>query len=268
MFVKVATIQMNIKLTDIEYNVEHAVELINSSDARIIVLPELFNTGYIFDSPDEILPFSEPADGYTITTMQKIAKEKNCYISGGFAEKDGEDIYNSSFLLGGDGLLGIYRKAHLFRDEKRVFKPGNLPLRIYNIDGFNVGLMICFDWLFPEIARSYALMGADIILHSANLVLPFCPDALITRALENRMYFILSNRIGKEAMGNKLLRFIGESEIVSPDGDVLVRAGGNCEGVFEVTINPFLSRDKDITPLNNIFEDRRIDLYSQKLLTK
>ncbi|MGC8928598.1 MAG: nitrilase-related carbon-nitrogen hydrolase [Myxococcota bacterium] len=268
MFVKVATVQMNIKFADVKYNVEHAIELLQDCDARIIVLPELFNTGYMFDSPDDILPFSEPKDGYTIKTIHKIAKEKNCYITGGFAERDGEDIYNSSFIIGPEGLIGIYRKAHLFRDEKKVFKPGNLPLKLYNIDGFNVGLMICFDWLFPEIARSYALMGADIICHSANLVLPFCPDALITRALENRIYFILSNRIGKETMGERFLRFIGESEIVSPDGDVLVRAGKDCEGVFDIEINPFLSRDKNITPLNDIFEDRRTDLYSKRLLSK
>ncbi|MCX7945203.1 MAG: acyltransferase [Deltaproteobacteria bacterium] len=263
---KVATVQMNIKFADIQHNVSRAKELIENSNARLIVLPELFNTGYMFDSPEEILSFSEDTNGYTIKVLESIAKSKECYITGGFAEKDNNNIYNSSFLIGPTGLCGIYRKIHLFRDEKRVFKPGDLPLRLYEIDGFNIGLMICFDWLFPEISRSYALMGADIICHSANLVLPFCPDALITRALENRMFFILSNRIGCESMGDKLLKFIGKSEIVAPNGDVLIRAGADVEGIFEVEIDPLQARDKNITPLNNIFEDRRCDMYSEKLL--
>ncbi len=265
---KVATVQMNIKFADVSYNVEHALDLIKRSDARLIVLPELFNTGYMFDSPEEILAFAEDKNGFTIQSFLRIAKEKNCYITGGFAEKERDKIYNSSFLVGPEGLSGIYRKVHLFRDEKKIFSPGNLPLRLYNIDGFNAGLMICFDWLFPEIARSYALMGADIICHSANLVLPYCPDALITRALENRVFFILSNRIGKESMGDRILRFIGKSEIVAPDGDVLLRAGTDTEGIFEAEIEPSMARDKNITPLNNIFEDRRCDIYSEKILKK
>lgn len=265
---KVATIQMDIRFGDVIYNVNHAIELIGESKSRLIVLPELFNTGYLFDSPEEILSLSEDTTGFTISSLHKIAKEKNCYISGGFAEKEGDKVYNSSFLIGPDGLCGIYRKIHLFRDEKRIFQSGNLPLKLYTIDGFKIGLMICFDWLFPEISRSYALMGADIICHSANLVLPFCPDALITRALENRIFYILSNRIGSEKMGDKILRFIGKSEIVAPDGDVLLRAGADTEGIFEVEIDPLLARDKNITPLNNIFEDRRCDIYSPSILKK
>ncbi len=265
---KVATVQMNIRFADVSFNVEHAAEFIRKSDAHLIVLPELFNTGYMFDSPEQILDFCEDRSGYTIRTFEKISRDKNCYITGGFAEKGDDGIYNSSFLIGPNGLIGIYRKIHLFREEKRIFKPGNLPLRLYDIDGFNIGLMICFDWLFPEISRSYALMGADIICHSANLVLPFCPDALITRALENRIYFILSNRIGRESMGNKILKFIGKSEVVSPEGDVLLRVGAETEGIFEVEIDPLLARDKNITPLNHIFEDRRIDIYSPQLLKK
>jgi len=263
---RVATIQMDIRFADVEHNVNHAIELIRTTNARLVVLPELFNTGYMFDSPEGISAFCETKQGYTIRSISDVAREKNCFIVGGFAERDADSIYNSSFLIGPDGLKGIYRKIHLFRDEKKVFKKGNLPLTLYDVDGFNIGLMICFDWLFPEISRSLALMGADIICHSANLILPFCPDALITRALENRIFFILSNRIGSESMGTKTLRFIGRSEVVAPDGDVLIRAGGDSEGVFEVEINPLEARDKNITPLNDVFEDRRCDLYSQLIL--
>lgn len=265
---KVAAVQMNIAFSRVSQNVERAIDLIRSTDARLIVLPELFNTGYMFDSPEEILAFSEETDGFTVREISKIAKERDCFISGGFAEKYNNDSYNSSFLIGPDGLIGIYRKLHLFRDEKRIFKRGDLPLRVYEIDGFRIGLMICFDWLFPEISRSLALMGADIICHSANLILPFCPNALITRAIENRIFFILSNRIGTEKMGERSLKFIGESEVVAPNGDVLIRAGSDCEGVFEAEINPFEARDKNITPLNNIFEDRRCEMYSDKIIKK
>jgi predicted amidohydrolase len=122
--------------------------------------------------------------------------------------------------------------------------------------------MICFDWFFPESMRTLALMGADIVAHPSNLVLPYCPTAMPVRCLENRVYSITSNRIGTESRKNgQSLRFIGQSLIVSPEGKVLVKASENQEVVTSIEINPELARNKSLNPLNNLFEDRRPELY-------
>ncbi|HAP67080.1 MAG TPA: acyltransferase, partial [Nitrospinae bacterium] len=129
-----------------------------------------------------------------------------------------------------------------------------------------IGMMICFDWLFPEVARILSLKGADIICHPSNLVLPHCPQAMITRCIENRVFVITANRVGvEERIKGRRLKFIGQSEIVSPDGKILYRASANKEEIGIVDIDPKMARNKNITPLNNIFKDRRKDLYKPLL---
>ena len=122
--------------------------------------------------------------------------------------------------------------------------------------------MICFDWRFPETARSLALLGADLIAHPSNLVLAHCPQAMITRCLENRVFAVTADRVGTEdRMG--VLKFIGQSQIVDPDGNILVRASETEEEVQIVEIDLEKARDKFLTPNNHIFKDRREDLYHQ-----
>ena len=123
--------------------------------------------------------------------------------------------------------------------------------------------MICFDWRFPEITRSLALNGAEIIAHPSNLVLPHCPQAMITRCLENRVYAITANRVGNEnRVPDEVLHFIGQSQVVDPDGNLLIRASDIEEEVQIVEIDPGKAREKFINSKNDIFKDRRPDLYS------
>jgi predicted amidohydrolase len=122
--------------------------------------------------------------------------------------------------------------------------------------------MICFDWLFPESVRSLALMGADIIAHPSNLVLPYCPQAMPIRCLENRVFAITANRIGEERRKQgEPLRFIGSSLIVSPEGKILAKAPENEEALLIAEIEPETARNKNLNPLNNLFEDRRPEMY-------
>ncbi|MEE9614292.1 MAG: nitrilase-related carbon-nitrogen hydrolase, partial [Thermodesulfobacteriota bacterium] len=171
-------------------------------------------------------------------------------------------VYNSCVLVGPGGFIGLYRKGHLFWNEAMWFTPGDTPLAVYDIGKARVGLMICFDWLFPEAARRLALDGADIICHPSNLVLPHCPAAMITRCLENRVFAITANRVGCEQRrrGAKL-RFRGQSQVVAPDGKILYRASETREAMSLVEINPRKARNKRMTPKNDIFKDRREDLY-------
>lgn len=251
----------------IKDNVEKVFNRINSTDANLFVLPELFNTGYQFKSKKEVSELSEDVpDGYTTKTLIEIGRKKKIFIVAGIAEESRGRFYNSSILIGPKGLIGVYRKTHLFWHEKKLFTAGDTPFEVYTIGNAKIGMMICFDWLFPEVARILSLKGADIICHPSNLVLPYCPQAMITRCIENRVFAITTNRIGtEERIKRQKLKFIGQSEIVAPDGKILYRASTDKEEIGVVDIDPKIARNKNITPLNNIFKDRRKDLYKPLL---
>lgn len=125
-----------------------------------------------------------------------------------------------------------------------------------------MGMMICFDWLFPEAARSLALQGAQVILHPANLVLPFCQQAMFARALENRVFIVTVNRIGTEDEGQESNTFTGQSQVVSPKGEFLVSMSKDREQIEIINIDPDQALDKNITPFNHVMEDRRTASYT------
>ena len=235
-------------------------ELLKDVNADLIVLPELFNTGYTFVNKSELAELAETKTGETADFINSLAKEKNCWFAYGYAEKDKNFFYDSIALMAPHGLIGTYRKAHLFGEEKFFFQPGDTGFPIFAYHGVKLGMLICFDWIYPEATRTLALKGAQVILHTANLVLPYCPDALITRAIENRVFIVMADRIGKERRPGKENKFIGKSQIVSPRGEILIRVNDEaCAKV--VDINPDLALDKKATPYNDIFAERREDLY-------
>ena len=240
-------------------NVEAAVSLIKGMDADLVVLPELFNTGYQFTSWEESLALAEAVPGgETTQVLIKLAKEKRISIVAGLAEREKGTCYNSAVLVSPQGFVGCYRKLHLFYNEKLWFAPGNRPLEVYNIGTAKIGIMICFDWFFPEVARTLAVKGADILCHPANLVLPYCPQAMITRCIENRVFAITANRIGTERRTEESLSFIGTSQILGTKGEILYRASTDREESMAIEINPHNARNKHITPVNHLFDDRRI----------
>ncbi|MBI5810246.1 MAG: acyltransferase [Deltaproteobacteria bacterium] len=263
---KAAFIQTEPEFGRIEENVGDAVKKIETAadeGAALVVLPELFSTGYHFRSREEALKLAEDArGGYAVGKLAGAAKKRGLHIVAGFDEREGNKVYNSAALVGPRGVIGVYRKAHLFWSEKKFFAPGNTPFRVYDIGKARIGMMICFDWLFPEAARTLALKGADIICHPSNLVLPYCPEAMITRCLENRVFAITANRTGaEERVKGKRLEFIGTSEIVSPGGVILARASSDRAEVMTAVLDISAARRKKINPLNDIFKDRRRDLF-------
>jgi predicted amidohydrolase len=228
-------------------NLAQIEELLAGQNADLFVLPELFATGYQFKDLQEARSLAELVPGgVTTSVLTSIAKKTNTFIIAGLAEIAKDKVYNSAIVTGPNGYVGKYRKLHLFDTEKECFQKGNLPLKVFDIAGAKVGVMICFDWRFPETARALALMGADLIAHPANLVLPHCPQAMVTRCLENRVFAVTADR---------------QSQVVDPGGNILVRASMTDEEVHVVELDLSLARDKFLNSRNHIFNDRRTDMY-------
>ncbi len=258
---KIGYLQTNPIFSEKEQNFNEIEKLTANLKADLIVLPELFATGYTFISKEEAVSLAENTNGITSQFLLKIAKNTGAVIVGGFVEKEGNKIYNSAMLVSNKGVIGTYRKIHLYYKEKLWFSPGNKPLKVFKVNGVNVGIMICFDWIFPETARTLALLGAEIIAHPANLVLPYCQKAMVTRSLENRIYAITANRIGQEKRGNDDFKFTGGSQITSYDGSILSTAPLDQIFIEFVEIDQNLVRDKKLNDYNDLFRDRKKEFY-------
>jgi predicted amidohydrolase len=247
----------------VKLNVEQTVNDLSRVDADLLVLPELFNTGYQFVSREETADMAEEVPlGKTCQAMMRLARDRNVFLVFGLAERDRKGIYNSAGIVGPQGFVGRYRKTHLFDEEKLFFDPGGTGFRVFDIGLARIGVMICFDWLFPESARILALRGADIICHPANLVLPYCQKAMVTRSLENGVFTVTANRVGTESRGDKgPLTFTGGSQIVDNLGSILTELDHNKTGVIVTDIDPQRARSKAITDHNDRLEDRRPEFY-------
>jgi predicted amidohydrolase len=259
---KIGYLQFDPAFGQVDRNLARVVALIENADADLLVLPELFNTGYLFTSLKEVRDLAEEVPGgRTTEALVRTAKKNGIHIVGGLAERSGDNIYNSAVLVSPGGFVAVYRKIHLFFEEKLWFSPGDRRPAVYDIGACRVGMMVCFDWFFPETARILALKGADVICHSANLVLPYCQDAMITRCLENRVFAVTCNRTGAEQRGGKTLVYTGRSQIVDPRGNVLCRAERETEEVRVVDVDVKAARDKQLNEHNNLFADRRPRFY-------
>ena len=227
-------------------------------EADLLVLPELANSGYHFESQGQSAQLAEPVDGPFVALLRELARARNLTLVSGLAERDGSTLYNSAVLVRPDGSTELYRKLHLFLNEKDHFAPGNLGLPVFQVGAARIGLLICFDWQFPEAWRTLALRGADIVCHPSNLVLPgLAQRAIPVHALLNRLYVVTANRIGTESG----LTFTGRSILVGPRGELLAEAPEASEETRVVEIDPFLARDKSVTPRNDLLADRRPEHY-------
>lgn len=244
-------------------NLDRISAQIEGVEADLIVLPEFCATGYQFVSQEEVWALAEPVpDGPTTRRLLDLAKRKKMTIVAGLPERAQTVCYNSAVVVGPQGFIGHYRKTHLFFEETLFFTPGNSGFHVWDVGQAKIGVMICFDWYYPEAARTLALKGAEIICHPSNLVLPNCPDSMPVRCLENRVFAVTCNRTGSEARGGKdQLTFIGNSEIVTPSGAILHRAPRDQEDCCIMEIDPADARNKSVTRYNDLLRDRRESLY-------
>ncbi len=248
---------------DVARNIAMIEDLLQDVRADLLVLPELANSGYMYDTPESLASYAEPGAGagLFLSALRRLAAGIDGVIVAGFAEQGDAGLYNSAAAVSAAGVMQVYRKTHLFADEKDPFLPGDSGFRVFEFRGVRIGVMICFDWHFPESARTLARRGAQIIAHPANLVLPFCQTAMVTRSLENRIFSITANRYGAEELHGQVLTFTGASQVLDTRGQRLLQAPVAGDHVAVCEIDPALADDKRVGMRNDLFADRRPEMY-------
>ena len=269
--VKIACCQIEPHVGQKEENVDKTVRFAEeavSHRADVILLPELANTGYVFETREEAFGMAEVVPGgETTRRWEEFARERGVYLAAGIAEREGNSLYNTSVLIGPDGYLGSYRKLHLWNREKLFFEPGDLGLPVFHTPLGRLGMIVCYDMWFLETIRIHALMGVDLVLNLTNWVAgsEVERDSRVTEAVcvaqahLSSVFMAAADRIGVE----RGQPFLGRSMIVSPTGDVLAGpASFDGEEIIYAECNLTEARTrKRKTRLNHVVHDRRTDVY-------
>jgi 5-aminopentanamidase len=246
--------------------VEQAVLRAAEQGARLVVLPELVTSGYVFRDAAEARSLAEPADGPTVTRLTELARKHGLVVVAGIPEAAGETLYNSAVLVDGSGLRATYRKAHLWHGESDIFTPGSARPPVVETDVGRVGMVVCYDLEFPEWMRQVALDGADIVCAPTNW--PHEPRPEGERPIEvvrvqasaavNRTFIAVADRAGSE----RGVSWVSGSAIVSFDGYPLgVADDTGDEQIVLARCEVHRARNKRTGPRNDVFADRRTDLY-------
>jgi len=246
-------------------------EMNKNPKTQLILFPELITSGYECGAQFQQLA-ERASEGKSMKVIGELAKQYHVSIIYGFPERDpamDDVLYNAVAFLDGEGkLLGTYRKVHLFASEKEFFRAGcDYPL--FRTEIGKIGIMVCWDTAFPEVARCYGLQGAELIAVPTNWEKPYLEDVetrnqddwdLITRAraFDNCLYLAGANRIGFE----ETLGFFGRSKIVGPTGVPMVELNDEVEGTISAEL------DYDRLPVlrsayYTFFKDRRPDTYDE-----
>jgi len=261
--VRIGCLQFAPAFGEREANLASVRDALAGRRADLVVLPELMTTGYIFEDRDEVERLAEEIPGGPSTeALAAMARSTGQTLAAGLAERDGDRLFNSAVLVGPGGWIGTYRKVHLFDRENELFNPGDTGFRVFEVGGARVGLMICFDWFFPESARTLALRGADLIAHPSNLVLEWCQRSMPVRCLENHVACATANRVGVEDRAGVRLAFTGASQITGFAGEVLARGPREGDAWIEAEIELERARDRRVLGVPDLLRHRRPDMYA------
>jgi beta-ureidopropionase len=259
---RIAVGQCQPLLNDEDENLSRIRALLKEAEdnrVEVLVLPELCNSGYVFESLEEAKSAAEEIPSGSFSEELRSWSSENRFVVAGICEQTPEGLYNSAAVFSEGEYRCTYHKIHLFLNEKDWFLAGNEEPPVIEFKGAKFGIMICFDWVFPEISRVLTLKGAQVILHPANLVLPYCQLAMVTRSIENSVFTATANRIGIE----RGVEFSGNSQITNISGARLVTLSRDEIGLAFADIDPQEANGKMITERNNVIQDRRPDLYTR-----
>ena len=235
--------------------------------ARLVVLPELCTSGYVFDSLEEARSLAQPPEGGALAEWAEEARRGDAVVVGGFCElgPDGA-LYNSAAVVDGTGVRAVYRKTHLWDREQLFFAAGAAPPPVVETAIGRVGVAVCYDTSFPELLRGIALRGADIIaVPTNNPRFPRPPGqeplevvAMRAHAYFNRVFVACCDRCGSE----RGVDFLGASVITDEQGWTLAAAELGSPALLTADVTPARARDKRWNERNDVFGDRRPALYA------
>ena len=274
--VKIACIQMEPQVGLKEQNVEKTLKLIDqagSNNARLIVLPELCNSGYVFETRDEAFALAEEIpNGATTQAWCEAAARHGAYLVAGICERAGNSLYNAAVIVGPTGYIGTFRKVHLWNEENNFFEPGNLGFPVFHTPIGRIASFICYDGWFPESYRLCALGGADVICIPTNWVpIPgqdpkreaMANILCMAAAHSNSVFVAAADRVGVE----RGQPFNGQSIIVSYTGwPIGGPASSDKEEIIYAEVNLADARRKrNWNDYNQVLRDRRTDVYGEML---
>ncbi len=277
--VKIACIQMEPVVGEKERNVRRTLARIEEAareEARLIVLPELCNSGYLFESRQEAFALAEEVpDGPTCQAWIQAARHHGVHLVAGITERDGDALYNAAVAVGPAGFVGKFRKVHLWNEENLFFEPGNLGFPVFKTPLGRIATFICYDGWFPESYRLCALQGADIVCIPTNWV-PIPGQAkdreamanilVMAAAHANSVFVAAADRVGVE----RGQPFIGQSLIVSYTGwPIGGPASPDREEIVYAEAHLADARRKRVwNEYNQVLRDRRTDIYGEMLGAK
>lgn len=274
--IRVACLQMEPRIGEKTHNMARTLAMIDEAaraGANLVVLPELCNTGYVFETREEAFELAEPLpDGPSTQAWLEAAARHRMTIVAGITERDGESLFNSAVVVGPKGYIGRYRKNHPWGAENLFFEPGNLGVPVFQTPIGRIACAICYDIWFPEIFRLAALQGADLLCVPTNWVpmpqqprdLPVMANLLaMAGAHSNSMFVACADRIGNE----RGQPFLGNSIIVGQTGWPLAGpASFDREEMIVADMNLSDARRKrTLNEFNQLLRDRRTDVYDEML---
>lgn len=225
-------------------NLEKIKRWVRGSRCDLIVLPELCLSGYLCESREALVQEAEPVPaGPSVAALRELSREENCTLVFGMSELQEGKVYNTAVVVSRGEYVGRYRKTHLSDYEKRFFEEGSPnDLGVFQLEGFTLGVQICFDLWFPEVARGQVRQGADILCALANFGGETSCWMARVRALENQTPLVLCNRIGREVQPGIEADFLGRSALITPSGERMGEAPSNWEGLYAVLVEPAAKR--------------------------
>ena len=255
------------RIADLPANHERSVRAVAEAvdaGADIVVLPELVTSGYVFESSDEAAAVAITPGHAVFADWAAEAARGSAVVVGGFCEQ-GDDgrLYNSAAVVDGSGVLGVYRKTHLWDREKLFFQPGAEPPRVFDTPAGRIGVLVCYDLEFPELTRLLALAGAELIAVPTNWPLVHRPDGerppevqiAMAAARVNRVFIACCDRMGTE----RGQEWTAGTSLIDESGWVI--ANQTEEGPAQAEFDLALARDKRLTEFGDALGDRRPELY-------
>ena len=267
----IASIQMEPIIGDKQGNVSRSIDFIETAaerGAELVVLPELVNSGYVFRDRAEAMALAEPLPGgETVSAWTEVAARRKLTVVAGIDEQQGDILYNSAVVIGPHGYVGHYRKVHLWADEKKYFRPGDLGFPVFDLPFGRLAVAICYDGWFPETYRAAALQGADILCVPTNWVpMPAQPENRLAMANTlimagahcNSIIIACADRIGVE----RGQAFEGQSLIVDRRGwPIAGPASRDREEILLAEVDLLAGRQV-LGSFNDVLGDRRPDVYA------